>query len=348
MTRKIFSNIAIAFFGICLAVGFLGVLVRILPQNLTRIDYGLTGEERIFSASRGFKFRPNFSRVWTGLGPPTIWHFNNLGFRDRPVMIAKPANIFRVVVIGDSITMGFGVEDYEAFPRRLEQYLKPSQVGSQMTHIEVVNLGIQGYSTPQYLAVLKEEALRLNPDLVIIALYPSNDIGEAIGFKANRLHNFLAAIPDYLPMGMNQFLKTNSRLYLFFLTKYYSFISRYSVSLSSEKVVAEEDWALLTADLQEIKRLTEESKVRLLTVVLPRPKEVVKFESYEDGNKLINVLKGLGIVCYGPLADLRKYSRPAALYLDILDDHFSPAGNDFFALSLAKFLWGNGLVPKNK
>src|SRR5207237_633528 len=60
------------------------------------------------------------------------------GFRDRTYPRAKPPGTFRVVVLGDSITLGWGVALEESFPKRLEQRLGPS--------VQVLSLGVAGYN----------------------------------------------------------------------------------------------------------------------------------------------------------------------------------------------------------
>src|SRR3989344_1598392 len=97
------KNFLILLFGFLVAALAMEIVLRILPKDLTKLDYGLLEDERIYTFSRYVKFKPNFTRVWTGLGEPTVWHFNNLGFRERAVFINKPQNIYRIVVIGDSI-----------------------------------------------------------------------------------------------------------------------------------------------------------------------------------------------------------------------------------------------------
>lgn len=346
--KKISINILIFFVGLLVGVLLLEFLVKILPQEITKIDNSIPGDERIYSLTRFVKFKHNFSRVWTGLGPPTIWHYNNLGFRDRPVSIQKPENVFRVVVIGDSIVMGFGVEDFESFPRDLEQILKPQVVDPKMKHFEVINMGIQGYSSPQYLALLQEEALKLNPDLVIVTIYPSNDLLGGVSFEKDKLYRKLMAVPDFIPFTFNQTLKEKSKLYLFLLTKYYTLVKQYESSYKPQEIDTEYGLELMRNDVINMQKISKNKNIPVVFLVLPHPKEVKGDISYsENQKKLIDSLKYLQVLYYDSFADLQRYSDIDDLYMDQLDDHFSPKGNKYFATLLAKFLWDNKLVPKN-
>src|SRR5262245_2259448 len=48
---------------------------------------------------------------------------NSLGFRGPETVQPKPPGELRILALGDSITMGEGVEDEETYARRLENYL---------------------------------------------------------------------------------------------------------------------------------------------------------------------------------------------------------------------------------
>src|SRR5207302_6206041 len=88
----------------------------------------------------------------------------------------KPAGRFRVVFIGDSLTLGWGVGDDETFAARLEQLLKKNFPGRDL---DVVNLGVGGYDTRQEVVLLKRNIARLEPDLVLVGFY-SNDVPDGL------------------------------------------------------------------------------------------------------------------------------------------------------------------------
>jgi lysophospholipase L1-like esterase len=94
---------------------------------------------------------------------------NALGFRDAPVAPKQPGEI-RIVVLGDSFTVSAGVEEREMWTRQLQRYLAKEYPGAR-----VVNLAVGGYNIVQYRMVLEEVGLALQPDLVLVALFPDND-----------------------------------------------------------------------------------------------------------------------------------------------------------------------------
>lgn len=94
---------------------------------------------------------------------------NALGFRDREREARKAPGVLRIVVLGDSVTLGHGVAVAERFTERLEVLL-----GQHGRRVEVVNLGQRQYTTAQEAAVFETIGSALAPDLLIIA-YVLND-----------------------------------------------------------------------------------------------------------------------------------------------------------------------------
>ena len=92
-------------------------------------------------------------------GPPL--RINHLGFREREIEPKNHAR-YRIVIVGDSLTWGQGLEERERFSNVLERSL-----GSRY---EVLNFGIPGNNLPEHLQVL-EQALSVSPDFVLLELY---------------------------------------------------------------------------------------------------------------------------------------------------------------------------------
>ena len=101
---------------------------------------------------------------------------NSSGFRGPEVVVPKPPGRFRIVVVGDSLTLGWGVADDETYAARLERLLRARFPGRDL---DVVNLGVGGYDTRQEVTLLARKAARLDPDLVLVGFY-SNDVPDAL------------------------------------------------------------------------------------------------------------------------------------------------------------------------
>ncbi len=88
---------------------------------------------------------------------------NALGFRGDPIDEKNEA--YRIVALGGSTTYSTAVEDYRhSYPYLLGDYLRAR--GHEQ--VEVINAGVNGYSSYHNLMNLAFRALPLTPDLVII------------------------------------------------------------------------------------------------------------------------------------------------------------------------------------
>jgi len=93
---------------------------------------------------------------------------NSEGFRgpERSPSQGGGQGIYRILCIGDSVTFGYDVDQDATFPRRLEGRLRQRHPGRP---IEVINVGVPGWSWVQGLRFLEREGLALRPNLVLAA-----------------------------------------------------------------------------------------------------------------------------------------------------------------------------------
>ncbi len=96
---------------------------------------------------------------------------NSRGHRDVEVTLAKPAGVFRILVLGDSFTVGANVRQEEAYPKVLEKKLR-SIYGP---HIQVINAGVGGWDPFQYAQYFEHYGYQFEPDLILIGFFVGND-----------------------------------------------------------------------------------------------------------------------------------------------------------------------------
>lgn len=99
---------------------------------------------------------------------------NSQGLRDvERSGYAKPANTFRILLLGDSYVEGLRVPLEQTFGKVLERELNAAAPAG--LRFEVVSAGVSGWGTDQELLWLRNEGLKYQPDLVLLAFFPGND-----------------------------------------------------------------------------------------------------------------------------------------------------------------------------
>jgi len=122
--------------------------------------------------------------------------FSKAGWRDIERNVEKPANTFRVALIGDSATESLQVPLEQVWATIAEKQINQdltaaksttssstsgansSSASSSPPHVEVINFGVSGYSTSQELLLLKKEIVKYKPDLIVV-LYSRGDSDES-------------------------------------------------------------------------------------------------------------------------------------------------------------------------
>ena len=157
--KKIVFTIILGFFSIFASLvigeivlqllGYHGVPSAVL-ENVTQIDDPVLN----------WGHKPNSMRIGEG---NVIFQYNNMGFRDRNHQIENPNEMFRVVVLGDSVTEGYGVELKETFSSVLQ-----ADFNDKNQKVEIITIAQGGLNTPQEIHLLEKTGLTFKPDLVVV------------------------------------------------------------------------------------------------------------------------------------------------------------------------------------
>jgi lysophospholipase L1-like esterase len=315
-----------------------------------------------------FRSKPN-TREHSTLGEGVVWSWttNSAGFRGtREYTMPKPAGTRRVVVLGDSFTFGFGVEDHQTYPAVLEQRLDSTCGG---TDIEVVNAGVSGFSTSQELALLEHEGASLAPDAVVVGFFlndPQDNIDKAVHSVAGdsilasppraatayegvgRAKAIANAIPGY------EWLARHSMLINWLRRVYFASRSqdaaahppRWGMGEPSmtpvDSVAMSTQWRLVELLYRQIRDTTSAMGSELVVVLLPDDSTAARYvegrpRAADTFRRMRDVCKRVGLVCVDVAetigARLHR-ARISKLYLP-REGHFSADGHRVTADALA-------------
>ena len=128
-----------------------------------------------------------------GLQAAYYWHdvlhiFNEDAMRRTGGLPRKEPGVFRIMVVGDSLTYGIGVEERWTYPRLLERTLESEYA------VEVFNLGIPGRQSEDVLDVVKRFYDDLQPNLVVYGICLNDFLNSGEGQYATPFF----AMPGFL------------------------------------------------------------------------------------------------------------------------------------------------------
>ena len=100
---------------------------------------------------------------------PYSWHgvahvYDENKMRREEPFPAKNPQRFRVMVVGDSLTYGQGIDTFWTYPSQLQRSLESD------FKVEILNLGVQGYQSEDVLRVVRRFLAQLDPALVIYGM----------------------------------------------------------------------------------------------------------------------------------------------------------------------------------
>jgi hypothetical protein len=106
----------------------------------------------------------------SGDRPDLVPVFNDWAVRDRPRTFARPLDVkFRSVLVGDSFLEGFFV------PAPLSAFVERRWASAGLSDMEAINFGVSATGPRQYFYRIRDVALALKPDAIVLAVYAGND-----------------------------------------------------------------------------------------------------------------------------------------------------------------------------
>ncbi len=339
----------------CLAAG--EVFIRIfapqpmLPRYVCPTSYGIRGN----TPSMTYRHKaPEYS---------IELRINAQGIRaDGQIPYEKPSGIRRVLLLGDSFGMGYGVSLEDMFLTRMVESLKAAGVPS-----EPVNLSVSGFGNSEELVALQEEGFRYAPDLVVVAWHRtdlednvrSNLYALEDGHLVRRSATYLPAVKSrqmLFQLPFSRWLAVHSHLYCCLREKAGA-TAKFKVlpallrltqrqpdapAPSAANTPQHDDYPerLSIALLAEIQRQCQEHGANLLVLDIPNRNSRTEFKSSFPAEQAAGVPS---LHVYNPIADFQKYSGQE-LYWEKEHGHFTPLACRIVGEGLARSALELGLL----
>jgi len=290
--------------------------------------------------------------------PGTRDDLNSAGFRDREFVRAKSGRK-RILMVGDSFLMGLNVPPHQVLPVRLQE-----RIGDGF---EVYNMGVLGYGPDQALVRLLDEGLDLDPDIVVLGLFPANDFAD---LYENQLFTVdangrLAPHPDnpvqtVLRTPRLAMLARRALTGEFFREGEQDeiverlFGDGYDLLRDVDSPESLQKIAIMRAVLREFQGALEQRGIPFWVLVIPsyeniqndanfRRKGIPREEYFRNEELVMGLCGELGIRCIDLSAAFRQH-RLAGLYSNF-DRHMSPTGLELSARVLGRSM---GLIAPDE
>ena len=278
----IWPNIVLAIIGPLLLLGLLEGMAYLWERRQAN---GLYAWELVASRRMVWEQYPEPGAGYTLMKPGSHYEWqsipvdiNSHGLRGPETPYEKPDSTVRILSLGDSVAMGWGVRAEDTYGHQLQVFLNRQGINDQ--RYEVINAGVPGWNLENELAFLRAEGLRYEPDLILLDLTIVNDVyGESALLAQNR------------PAPI-EWLRSNTYFWPFLTVQLRSLQARAQgrdridvidpptrpesyFPLDPEAEQWKEFWNLVS----EINRLGEENDIPVVLIVFPLEYQVID-ESY--------------------------------------------------------------------
>lgn len=237
---------------------------------------------------------------------------NEHGLRDEPLPLVKPDNELRILMLGDSLTVGWGVDVQDTTSNILESELSRTFTDKK---VQVINTGVGNYNTSMEVGYFLQRGYKFQPDLVVLNYF----INDAEPTPKRKSHSVFDASYAYV-------------------------LLRGRTDVLSRQVFNRPDWQDYYSNLYETDnpglRVAEESigrlakycadnNIPLLIANYPELHETrdYPFDNVRDWLKALSAKLG---VAYVDLFPAIEGEEPASLWVSENDAHPNRKANDLF------------------
>ncbi|MFC2091225.1 SGNH/GDSL hydrolase family protein [Elusimicrobiota bacterium] len=247
--------------------------VKIIPKHTQAIYYTM----------KHFSYQGKVSdKYGYELVPNSTPYVNAFGTFDREYSVLKPADTYRILVVGDSVTNAHGIyPDKKRYTEIVAEKLNSMQ-GLDNIKYEVINAGFSGYDLGEYAAYMEAKAEKFQPDMVIIGItHTDTDIRsyiplfiynhEVLFYKSNSrgnsfFHNYICRYSLFWRLLLAFQIERNERI------EYIERNERIGYFLDDDKN---------SETIKRIKRITESNNAILLAIIFPKIKKLTDCSNAE-------------------------------------------------------------------
>ena len=245
---------------------------------------------------------------------------NSQGLRDYEYPLQKPPGVYRILMLGDSTTFGWGVALSDTTAKILERELNAQNIPGY-SRFEVINSGVGNYDTVQEVTYYKTRGRDFHPDLVVLGYFindpepvpaekhiPLIDKSYLVAYVTNRFDGVLRRIgtrPDW---------------------------KAYYAGLYQENLPGFQACKLALQDLADS---TRQDHAKLVVALIPELHQINDSYPFTSAHqKIKDILAPEQVPVLDLIDGLRNHGPEETLWVTPLDDHPNGKANTLIAAQL--------------
>ena len=290
----------------CISLLIFLVMLEVTLQIYTRVAiyydvemsrYATEVKQKADNPKIGHVHEPNAEAYLMGVDVK----INSDGFRDKEYSVERN-EAYRIVVLGDSLTFGWGVEEEDVYVTLLEEEL------SAIRPTEMINTGHGNYNTSQQVNLFREKGLKYNPDKVVVFFFINDAEVTPVRSKWTPVARLRSVT----------FLWSRVRGLLTRAAPGQTFESFYSALYEDDQpgFIAMKDAFL------ELQGITEERGIELQVIMIPELHNLTDYPFKAEYGKVYDFLTENSISVLDLTADFATYTdAPETLWVALDDAH---------------------------
>jgi len=313
----------VLFFSLALEAALRAIFAQSLDFGMEMWKYAAQLKRPVPDPQLSFVHIPNRSAFLMGVNVS----INSQGLRDHEYSSAKPPGVYRIVMLGDSTTLGWGVPLEQTIVKVLERELNRTTVPGYR-RIEAINAAVGNYGTVQEVAHYKTYERAWRPDLVILQYF----INDA----------------EPVPAGRTPGLLDRSYLAAFAISRYDALLrftgrrpswSQYYAELYND---GQPGLRAAQAALLELADVTARDGAKLLVTILPELHEINgAYRFAREHQKIKDLLAAQGTPVIELIEGLRGHGPESSLWVTPADPHPNAKANALIAARIAPWILEN-------
>ena len=246
---------------------------------------------------------------------------NSDGMRDREYPVERNEK-YRIIFLGDSLTLGWGVRQEETFENLIEEEINRRQPA------EVINFGAGNYNTEQETHLFIEKGLKYRPDQVVLFYF----INDAEATLRESGWSFLE----------------RSELISFYWSRMRGFISNLGASKNYKNYYADLyapdalGWAAAKEAFLLLKQVCQDRGIKLQVVLLPELHQLQDYPFEKEYAAVSDFLRANGIEHLNLTPFFKNEAEPARLWVAPDDGHPNAAAHRLIARYSLDFVFPGG------